>query len=419
MKILFVAYLESDANVRCVQQLQSALSRRGVQSDLLTFRWDRAKPPAEPAGCGMRYRADTWYRFAQLRRDADGRVAMPWTGYLRVALARGLATLAGGPAYGEQGFPFLAGLTLGRTLRTLCEQNRYDWVISVSYPFMLHRIANRFRPPRTRFAMYALDPFYRNATYPKRRERARLRLERRVSEAAERIFHVPEQAEDYRCEELRALGAKYRPLNYPNLIRQEPTDAPCPLRTEPGGINLVYLGTLYADIRTPDALLMLFEAMRAVNPALRLHLIGNVFGVGAGETVARYKARLGDALQTYRPVPPGEVGAVLQAADVLVNLGNAMRNQVPSKLWEYIATGKPILAICMRPDCNTIPYLSRYPDALWVLREDAGQPQAAARAAEFCARRAGSAVPWATLCELYPLHQTDAVAQTMIDALGG
>ena len=34
---------------------------------------------------------------------------------------------------------------------------------------------------------------------------------------------------------------------------------------------------------------------------------------------------------------------IYQEADILVNIGNSIDNQMPSKIFEYISTGKPIL----------------------------------------------------------------------------
>ena len=56
-----------------------------------------------------------------------------------------------------------------------------------------------------------------------------------------------------------------------------------------------------------------------------------------------------------------------------MNLGNAVSNQIPSKLFEYFGTGKPILHLSPRADDAVLPYLQRYPLAL-VLSEQEGAP---------------------------------------------
>ena len=48
-------------------------------------------------------------------------------------------------------------------------------------------------------------------------------------------------------------------------------------------------------------------------------------------------------------------------ADVLINIGNRLTNQVPSKVFEYISTGKPIINLCTMENCPTLSYMNRYP----------------------------------------------------------
>ena len=53
-----------------------------------------------------------------------------------------------------------------------------------------------------------------------------------------------------------------------------------------------------------------------------------------------------------------------------MNIGNKVLNQVPSKLFTYIATGKPIINLCTSRNCPTIPYLDKYPLSLNVFEDD-------------------------------------------------
>ena len=50
-------------------------------------------------------------------------------------------------------------------------------------------------------------------------------------------------------------------------------------------------------------------------------------------------------------------------SDILVNIGNATKYQLPSKLVEYVSTGKPILNITSILDDSSDAFLSSYPMA--------------------------------------------------------
>lgn len=51
----------------------------------------------------------------------------------------------------------------------------------------------------------------------------------------------------------------------------------------------------------------------------------------------------------------------MQSADILVNIGNTVENQIPSKLLTYISFGKPIINIMKSSNCPTLEYMNRYP----------------------------------------------------------
>ena len=68
---------------------------------------------------------------------------------------------------------------------------------------------------------------------------------------------------------------------------------------------------------------------------------------------------------------------MMQSSDILINIGNNVINQVPSKLFDYISTGKPIINFCKSKNCPTIPYINMYRLGLNIIEgEDAIDRQA-------------------------------------------
>ena len=127
----------------------------------------------------------------------------------------------------------------------------------------------------------------------------------------------------------------------------------------------VFCGSLYPGLREPGFALELF---RALGPASgwTLTMAGGGWQYFAADA-AQTKAVLGEQFEQPGPVP-AETSRTMQAqADVLLNLGNAVDNQLPSKLFDYFAAGKPVLHLCVIENDPALPYLARYPLAL-VLR---------------------------------------------------
>lgn len=55
-----------------------------------------------------------------------------------------------------------------------------------------------------------------------------------------------------------------------------------------------------------------------------------------------------------------EIKAEISKAHIFINIGNTVRNQLPSKVIDYIATGKPIINLSQIEDCTSKKVLSTY-----------------------------------------------------------
>ena len=88
---------------------------------------------------------------------------------------------------------------------------------------------------------------------------------------------------------------------------------------------------------------------------------------------------------------------------MLVNIGNSVDNFMPSKIFEYISTGKPIINVYKIPECPTLKYLAEYPLALCVSEEEIRQdlPGCAAKVRTFCLENRGKRVSAEEIGRLY------------------
>ena len=101
--------------------------------------------------------------------------------------------------------------------------------------------------------------------------------------------------------------------------------------------------------------------------------------------------------------------------DVLINIGNSVLNQMPSKIFEYISSGKPIINVFKSPDCPTLKYLTRYPLALNLfegeITEHPAEKAAAIRA--FCRETRGKRVPAEEIQSTFAANTFEAFADTI------
>jgi glycosyltransferase involved in cell wall biosynthesis len=114
-------------------------------------------------------------------------------------------------------------------------------------------------------------------------------------------------------------------------------------------IRLVYVGSLYKSLRRPDFLLALFKALSSMpwSRPIELHFIGNT--EECNDAFAPFADLIGGSLHLHGLVVQEKALAAMRDASLVVNLGNANPCQLPSKLVEYMAFGKPILNIIQSP----------------------------------------------------------------------
>lgn len=137
---------------------------------------------------------------------------------------------------------------------------------------------------------------------------------------------------------------------------------------------LVYIGTLYRGIRSPVGVLRLFDLIRRtrLKGRVELHFYGDTNQ--CMDVFEPYGDLLGKEIYVHGVVSRDVVSQAIANASILINIGNRTSFQLPSKLVEYVASGKPIVTLVNQAEDTSIDFLSRYPGA-YVWREDNASPE--------------------------------------------
>ena len=90
-----------------------------------------------------------------------------------------------------------------------------------------------------------------------------------------------------------------------------------------------------------------------------------MYGSGA-QLVREASARDSPWLNPHGRVGIEEVHLAMAQADVLMTIGNNSDSEVPSKLFEYLSFGKPIIHFYFSDHDEYLSYLDRYPRSLAV-----------------------------------------------------
>ncbi len=208
---------------------------------------------------------------------------------------------------------------------------------------------------------------------------------------------------DYMLLPTKVNGNKVTVAQFPNVRNI----VPLPRRSkivdtfEMDKINLLFVGKFYADIRHPQYLFDLMEQLS--DTPIVLHIVGPLNYMGFDKAyVDRYFSNKISNIHFHGAVPPAEADDILLYADGLVHVGNAIDNLMPSKILDYISSGKPILNICKTRTCPTLPLMERYPLELTVLEDEGMNELVLERVKEFCRKNKGKQIPYAEIKQLYP-----------------
>jgi glycosyltransferase involved in cell wall biosynthesis len=306
--------------------------------------------------------------------------------------------------------------TLERALGKLERERGIDLVVASGNPFAAFAAAWSFhrRSGRPYVLDYrdswTLDQFSGRARY-RERDRA-ARWERRVIAAAAQVWFVNRAMEEWHAARYPAAAARFRVapngwdpdlLQLPDAVPPAPAArsledgaiqaaAPCPAPERPDGaagaevrrrLTFGYLGTISGRVPL-EALVEGWRLALAGGglPAGSRLLIAGYLGFFGGRcqppqeaAAALLEEAAGDGVEFVGPVPKTQVGEFYASLDGLVLAIDAGRFVTTGKVFEYVATGKPVVSV-HPPEAATSDVLAGYP--LWSAVERITPPEVAA-----------------------------------------
>ena len=411
MKLLFIldtVDYATGVNAQLGRRLCSQLAAQGHTVHLLEL-WDGQTPPPETPGCAVFRLAFPAERVMNevLEHGQPGGTPVP----------RRLARLCLHPAAALAAVRMIG---LKRPARqALCQKqteqldrtHHYDAVVAVAAPYYAAFALADARIGGKK-AVWQMDPY--TANQQARQNGGALERELHLYERMDRLFITQLMQPDYQQGPFAPFAAKTQVLDFPCLIPAEETSLP---PRQPGSpLRCVFAGNLYPGVRTPEFALALFQALDLEQ--VQLVFVGGGWQQFPG-LAQTWQQKLGDRLVLTGQVSPQEARRQVAGADVLLNLGNSVANQLPSKIFELFGSGKPVLNLARIPDDPALPYFARYPLACTVQEAEGCGPEICARVKRFLADTAGQRLPFAQAAERFASNTPGAVAQALLDGLRG
>lgn len=296
---------------------------------------------------------------------------------------------------------------LSYRIKTLVDEFGFDTVLTVALPYRIHRIGHRVKKlcPDIKWVTISFDPYAFDEVTNIDRKQQCIREEERIYKTADKVMLLSQFKNDYADSKFKHLITYF---DLPNVRKLELDEDAGKIDYDKSKINCVFLGNFFLIQRHPKFLFELFE--RINNDKVVLYIVGSLFDIKQ-EYIDAWKEKLGDKLIIYGRVPQQKAINSMFGADVLINVGHTTTNQCPSKVLDYISTGKPILSVTKVDRCTSLPVLEKYPNALTIFEQQGISDEMVNKVEKFIAD--------SKLSEVYPLEKSreifsDFTMETMI-----
>ena len=389
MKILIVTrcfFPHGDASSSVVENLAEALTQKGCTVKILAMTADQKDTDIRLWGpCQTRniYVA-TWKTPERLRRELKDRpLSASWT-FFRKTMSKVYGKMM--PAYRKLSMNPQFVKAYKKAIGQELQASQYDLCLVTLMPQEAIYAALRVCRSNTPITMYQLDTYWNNQLCPEKYQEERKEFERKaIQECAFSIVTPIIHKTD--SEIYPELIHKIIPAEFP-MIKPLPSFEE--KTQEDGKTHCVFLGTLYPELRPPEKVVACISQMKDRD------IVFDFYG-DRQELIRKcpeYEENK-DRIRLHGRVSSDEAESVRANADVLVNIDNTNLFQVPSKIFEYFSTGKPILNFYFNPDSPILPYLERYPLCLNIpLGQEPGKEGMAQRMEAFIRESAGKHVPF-------------------------
>lgn len=243
----------------------------------------------------------------------------------------------------------------------LISKGEYDCIVSVCAHFSNHYIASKLKKKykNLKWIAYYFDP-YSFSMIDKKNEEAKKKFEYEVLSGADRIVLTNQLKSEFESSFLKKFLSKSVVCEFPNVLNRVANEKNTVIKFDENKINCVFTGWIYSGIRDPEYFL---EFLDKADENIKFYIVGGIHQMDGWEPYSKHKG-IKDKLEIVGTVSMEESFKILSEADIVVNLGNSVKNQLPSKIFDYMSVSKPIINVCRIKDCPTLPYMNKYPCVL-------------------------------------------------------
>lgn len=248
--------------------------------------------------------------------------------------------------------------------------DEYDEVTIIASYVPLEAVAAleliKMKKPKVKIIYYSADTLSNEQGNDglltnRKREQLGYRWEKKIFSKCDKILIMECHKSHYFLEKYSKYKNKIELVNFPLLSKSESNLLN--LGNASGHIkNIVYAGTFYRTLRNPQfAFDTLLEVLKNID--YNLIIIG---GGDCNEIVENSCNKLPNQMKFLGMQTHKIANEYISSANILLSIGNSESPMAPSKIYEYMSTGKPIIHFYSWDNDPCIEALIRYKNALLV-----------------------------------------------------
>lgn len=353
--LLTVGYNDSDANSICARNVAEELYSRGNVVDMCCIKKSISNVDGQTSFGKLFYVLNEYTKIlCKLEQKGISFLQLPKLIRYAIKMKQRIKSIGYTRTGNQYGDTIIRKDFYAAVQRNQMSGN-YDVIVAIAQPFGWAVLANELkeRYPGTKIYLYMLDPYIYNYTLSRNKIEYRKRQFERFTNNLDGIIFtrgIKEEAEKNGLD----IPKKSIVVDLPNMqpsvyVRQN--------KNYKDKTELMFAGRFYPDIRNPQKM---FDVMEQV---LDSSMIFSLFSQGCDKLVENFVKKCSTA-QRHRLLPHSQYCKYFEGVDILVNIENSISNQLPSKVFEYIASGKPIINFYEYETGMGLHYFRRYPLAI-------------------------------------------------------
>ena len=301
--------------------------------------------------------------------------------------------------------------------KKLQKNNKYDFVISVYNPIdsIVCGALLKKKNPNIKWYIYFLDSLT-FGVYPKYfseiwAEKKGAQWEKWYMKYVDKIIIMKSHEKKYNNNRYDKYRKKIEVMDIPLLTNLNKSSN---IINRDDQINFSYIGSIMKNLKNPEYLLKVFNAIENKNYNL------NFYGTNDCQYLFEkfYKENRSCMIKQFGQVSHDKAIEAMYKSDILINIGSLVDQQIPCKIFEYMSTGKPIITFYKSKNEPSLVYLKKYPLALLINEDNEKINDNAKKIIEFTNRVLNSKVMFKDIEKIFSNNTPRAFSSLFKDFKG-